>query len=140
MKTPQTAVAAVALCAAALAHPLLAAPVWEAGQYAPGSWRPLDGNNLLLGRSAQMTGDYYVEWGRCVDGADLGLLTDGTVPGDSPEFCIVGITAGVTLTWTFDAPVVIDALRITSRWWDAGRDGIGIDAVRVRYADSDGWD
>lgn len=117
-----------------------AAPTWVGCGYAPASWTPVAGENLLAGRVPTMTGSYYAESGRCVDGAPLSLLTDGDVPGGVCDFTrIVGLREGVTLSWTFDEPKQLEALRISSRWQDAGRDGIGISRVSVRDQNSSDW-
>lgn len=131
-----------ALCAVllGLAWTLQAELAWETGAYAPQSWTPLAGDNLLAGRQAALTGDYYAESGRCVNGASLLLLTDGAVPGTEIDWSqVVGLANGATLTWTFDEPMALEKIRISSRWADAGRDGISVTSVRLRYGTSSRW-
>ena len=130
---------AAVLAAATSAFSAFAAPAWFAGSYDPVSWSPLAGENFLAGHAAEMTGSYYVEGGRCVDQAPLTLLTDGEVPRDLGFSKVVGLMGGVTLSWTLDEPCTLEKIRVTSRWCDSGRDGIGIDAVLVRGMGSSQW-
>ena len=124
----------------ALAGRLSAEIAWETGSYAPQSWAPLAGENLLAGRLATLSGSYYAESGRCVDGASLLLLTDGAVPGSDIDWSqVVGLANNASLTWTFDEPKALEKIRISSRWVDSGRDGISVARVQLLTRGSSRW-
>ncbi len=130
------------MCAVFRSAALYGAPVWQMGAYDPSVWKPLAGEHLLRGRSPVMTGTFYTENGKALASsiASLSKLTDGLVPGSAVDYSqIVGITEGVTLAWTFDEPKCVEQIRISSRWGDSGRDGIGVRSVQVLPARSSSW-
>ena len=130
------------MCAVFQSAALYGAPVWQTGAYDPSVWKPLAGEHLLRGLSPEMTGTFYTENGKplVASAAGLGKLTDGSVPGSACDYSqIVGITAGVTLAWRFDEPKCVEQIRISSRWGDSGRDGIGVSSVQVLRTQSSSW-
>ncbi len=103
--------------------------------------------NVLIGAACEETDVVrYVESAnatRAVSGeTPNSVLTDGDVHlvgrynvTDSHYEKMYAITSG-TFAWTFPA-ADIDEIAVFSRWGDGGRDGVVVDAIYVKYDDSD---
>ena len=142
MTVVRTLCESLLVCVALHSAVLWGAPVWQTGAYSPASWTPLAGESLIRGQSPTMTGEFYTENSKTLASSPAGLakLTDGMVPGSSCDYSqVVGLKDGVTLTWTFTEPKVIEQLRLSTRWGDSGRDGIGISSVQVQLTGSSSW-
>ena len=99
-------------------------PLWSNGVYEPSEWGPL-GSNLLAGATASHTGTLP-----SYAGQDMAKLTDGQVPVDFSSDEVVGF-GDMDAIWTFDEPVTIGTIRISSRWSDKTYANIGVDDVYV---------
>lgn len=110
---------------------------WETGSYDVTAWSASD-HNILSGLTATDNGKWYAESGKNMP-KDTAVLTDGLVPGGgSTDYMkIVGIVKDMVLTWSFDDPYNLQAIKIFSRWGDGGRDGISISKVEVDYGTGD---
>ena len=125
----------VAACAAMVSFGDAA---WETGSYDVTAWSASD-HNILSGLTATDNGKWYTEGGKAAVMPNVTTtLTDGVVPGDSTKYeMIVGIVKDMVLTWSFDEPYNLQAIKIFSRWGDGGRDGISISKVEVDYGTGD---
>lgn len=123
----------VAACAALVGF---ADPAWETGSYDVTAWSASD-HNILSGLTATHNDKWYTESGKNMP-KGTAALTDGLVPGGSTDYAkIVGILKDMVLTWSFDDPYNLQAIKIFSRWGDGGRDGISISKVEVDYGTGD---
>ena len=123
----------VAACAALVSFGEAA---WETGSYDVTAWSASD-HNILSGLTATHNDKWYTESGKNMP-KGTAALTDGVVPGGSTKYeMIVGILKDMVLTWSFDDPYNLQAIKIFSRWGDGGRDGISISKVEVDYGTGD---
>ena len=126
-KLGKVAVAVVMVFSVGAAMTGFAGMKWETGSYSPADWQPVDGN-VLAGVVPTFTGDHYTETG--FTNGDEASLTDGAL-AVYPNG-IFALKKDATLTWAMKRPVILDTLRVFSRWGNGGRDGIGIDKVEVK--------
>lgn len=127
----------LSLFAAGVTAVAFADAAWETGSYDVTAWSASD-HNILSGLTATHNDKWYAESGKNMP-KDTAVLTDRLVPGGgSTDYTkIVGIVKDMVLTWSFDDPYNLQAIKIFSRWGDGGRDGISISKVEVDYGTGD---
>ena len=115
----------------------VASPTWETGNYTPATWESAE-ENVLRGIEAYTGPSYYAGDNHGKTATSTVPLTDGFVPGaGTPNIAdIVGVVNG-DLKWNLPAPEEISEIRIFSRWFDGGRDGINVKRVAYKVAGGD---
>ena len=107
---------------------------WTQGEYATADWVPLANNILanLTATESYRTSPYA--------SSDMTKLTDGSVPNPAAGAETVGFQPNGTIAWTFEVPMTIEKLRISSLWESTYYNGISVNAVQVKYKDSADWE
>ena len=105
-------------------------PQWTNGAYVPSEWKAL-GENLLASAKASYSGSLSY-----ICAKDLSKLTDGQVPVEisgstaaGSQKDVVGFCEDSAAIWTFDEPVSIGKIRISTRWITTGFDAITVKDV-----------
>ena len=107
---------------------------WTQGEYAPAGWTAL-GNNILRNLdAAEKSGVSFAA------SQDMTKLTDGTVPSPAAGAETVGFQPNGTIAWSFENPMTIEKIRISSLWESTLYNGISINAVQVKFPNSTGWE
>ena len=133
MKTNLTLTSAVY---ALLISSALASPTWYTGDYDPATWEPA-AVNAIRGIEAYTGPSYYGGDNHGQTTQSTVPLTDGSVPGANINIAdIVGVTSG-DIKWNFAEAANLSEIRLYSRWFDGGRDGIHIKRVAYKVAGGD---
>ncbi len=106
---------------------------WTQGEYATADWVPL-ANNILANLTA--TESYRAS---PYASSDMTKLTDGSVPNPAAGAETVGFQPDGTIAWTFEVPMTIEKLRLSSLWESTYYNGISVNAVQVKFKGSTEW-
>ena len=106
---------------------------WTQGEYATADWMPL-ANNILANLTA--TESYRAS---PYASSDMTKLTDGSVPNPAAGAETVGFQPDGTIAWTFEVPMTIEKLRLSSLWESTYYNGISVNAVQVKFKGSTEW-
>ena len=107
---------------------------WAQGEYAPADWTALENNILRTLAATEKSGvSGYAS-------QDMAKLTDGSVPDPAAGAETVGFQPNGTIAWTFENPMAIERIRISSLWESTLYNGISVNAIQVKVSDSSNWE
>lgn len=108
--------------------------MWLQSEYTTDTWTALE-NNILKGLIASESSriSSYAS-------SDLTKLTDGNVPNPAVGSETVGFYPNGTVAWLFEKPTTIEKLRISSLWENTYYNGISVNVIHVKYANSTDWE
>ena len=113
--------------------------VWTHSEYNPADWTGLKNNILtqdFLSKTEMSGLSSYAS--QVID-----TLMDGVPSLVNNEPAALAATVGFTpsgkITYTFKIPMAIKTLRLTALWYTMAYNGISVNAINVKYPNSDSW-